>query len=341
MKKETLRTASKETIEKLRRLAMEQLRKGAKPKDVCASLKIGESTLDLWKKKYKKNGSKFYTLRKRGVKGGSKDLSSAQLRQLRNCMIDKLPDQLKLPFVLWDRKAVQSLIIKKFGVKKSLPQIGRYLKSWGLSPQKPVYKAYEQDPEAVKKWLNKDYPKIKRKAKKEKAEIYFGDETGVRSDHHTGKSYSLKGQTPVVKKTGQRFGLNMISAVSAKGGKRFMIFKGRFNSEVYIMFLRQLIKKSERKLFLIVDNYSPHKTNRVKQWLKKYKDKIEVFYLPAYSPELNPDELLNQDLKTNGTGKTRASNTHELRENVKSHLKKLSKTKIKSFFKHQKTQYAA
>ncbi|HNW88870.1 MAG TPA: IS630 family transposase [Bacteroidales bacterium] len=208
MKKETLRTASNETIVKLRRLAIDQFRKGAKIKEVSDNLGVGQSTLKLWKKLYKSKGSKFFELKKRGMKGGSKDFTLVQLRQIKNCLRDKLPDQLKLPFVLWDRKAVQAMIIKKFGVKKSLPQIGRYLKSWGLSPQKPIYKAYEQNPEAVEQWLKKDFPKIKRKAKREKAEIFFGDEAGIRSDHHSGKSYSKKGKTPVVKKTGQRFGLN-------------------------------------------------------------------------------------------------------------------------------------
>lgn len=341
MKKETLRTASNETIGKFRRLAIEQLRKGATIKEVGEILGVGQSTIKLWKKEYKLKGSKFFKLKKRGVKGGSKDLTSTQLRQIKNCIIDKLPDQLKLPFVLWDRKAVQTLILKKFGVKKSLPQIGRYLKSWGLSPQKPIYKAYEQNPEAVEQWIKKDFPKIKKKAKREKAEIFFGDEAGIRSDHHSGKSYSKKGKTPVVKKTGKRFGLNMISAVSSKGGKRFMLFMGRFNSKVYITFLQQLIKNAKCKIILIMDNYSPHKTNLVQQWLQKHGDKIEVFFLPTYSPELNPDELLNQDIKTNAVGKQRASNAHELRANVKSHLKKLSSKKVASFFKHHKTKYAA
>jgi transposase len=341
MKRETLRTASNETIGKIRRLAMSQFRKCFTIKEVSENLRVGQSTLKKWKKEYKLKGSRFYSLKKRGSKGGSKDLTNAQLKQVMNCIVDKLPDQLKLPFVLWDRKAVQKLILKKFGVKKSLPQIGRYLKTWNLSPQKPVYKAYEQNPEAVEKWLKTDFPKIKRKAKRENAEILFGDETGIRSDHHSGKSYSTKGVTPVVKKTGQRFGLNMISAVSPKGGKRFMLFKGRFNSGVYLIFLRQLIKKSKRKAMLIMDNYSPHKTKQVQLWLEKHKDKIEVFYLPPYSPELNPDELLNQDIKTNAVGKHRASNAQELARNVKSHLKKLTSEKVKSFFKHHKTKYAA
>lgn len=341
MAKKTLRTASNDVISNLRKSCIAALRKGKTQQEVSTLFGVGLSTLKSWVKQYKETGSKSFTLKTRGVKKGSRDLSLDQLRYIKKLMTNKLPDQLKLPFTLWTREAVQSLINKKFQVKKSLPQIGRYLQSWGFSAQKPIYKAYEQDPEAVKAWLEKTYPKIKRKAKKEKAEIYFGDEAGIRSNHHAGKSYSKKGKTPIVKKTGQRFSINMISAVSARGGKRFMLYKGKFNSDRYILFLKQLIKNSEHKIYLIMDNYSVHKTNKVKEWIERHKDKIAVYYLPTYSPELNPDELLNQDVKTNVVGKLRASNAHELKENVKSHLKKIPKEKIISFFKHQETKYAA
>jgi transposase len=341
MAKNTLRTASNDVISNLRKSCIAALRKGKTQQEAATLFGVGLSTLKSWVKQYKETGSKSFTLKTRGVKKGSRDLSLEQLGYVKKLMTNKLPDQLKLPFTLWTREAVQSLIYKKFQVKKSLPQIGRYLQSWGFSAQKPIYKAYEQDPEAVKEWLEKTYPKIKGKAKKEKAEIYFGDEAGMRSDHHAGKSYSKKGKTPIVKKTGQRFGINMISAVSARGGKRFMLYKGKFNSERYILFLKQLIKNSKHKIYLIMDNYSVHKTNKVGQWIERHKDKIAVYYLPTYSPELNPDELLNQDVKTNVVGKLRASNAHELKENVKSHLKKIPKEKIISFFKHQETKYAA
>lgn len=341
MAKKTLRTASNELISNLRKSCIAALRKGNTQQEVAILFGVGLSTLKSWVKQYKETGSKSFTLKPRGVKKGSKDLSTEQLRYVKKLMTDKLPDQLKLPFTLWTREAVQSLIYKKFQVKKSLPQIGRYLQSFGFSVQKPIYKAYEQDPIAVKEWLEKTYPKIKRKAKNEKAEIYFGDEAGMRSDHHAGKSYSKKGKTPIIKKTGQRFSINMISAVSARGGKRFMLYKGKFNSDRYILFLKQLIKKSKHKIYLIMDNYSVHKTKKVEQWIERHQDKLAVYYLPSYSPELNPDELLNQDVKTNIVGKLRASNAHELKENVKSHLKKIPKEKIISFFKHQETKYAA
>lgn len=341
MKKETLRQSNNKTIEKLRRLAIEQFRKGFTIREVSDTLSVGQSTLKEWKRLYKLQGSKFYSLKKRGVKKGSGEITSAQMREIKKLITDKTPDQCKLAIGLWTRGAVQELIKRKFGIEKSLPQIGRYLKTWGFTSQKPIYKAYEQQPEEVKQWLEKDFPKLKKKAKKEKSVIYFGDETGLRSDHQAGKTFSPKGKTPVVKKSGKRFSLNMVSAISARGDKRFMIFKGRFNTDCFINFLRQLTKNQKQKILFIIDNYSVHKTKKVKEWVKKNRTKIELFYLPRYSPELNPDEYLNNDIKTNLVGKTNASNTAELAKAVKTHLKKKSNAKIKKFFQHKAVQYAA
>lgn len=341
MAKKTLRTANNEVISNLRLRCMASLREGRTQAEVAKLYGVGFSTLKSWVKQYKEKGSKIYILKKRGVKKGSGGLSKEQIRKIKKMITDKLPDQLKLPFALWNRQAVQNLIYKKFGIKKSLTQIGRYLQAWGFSPQKPIYKAYEQNSESVKQWIKKDFPAIKKNAKKEKAEIYFGDEAGMRSDHHSGKSYSKKGKTPIVKKTGQRFSVNMISAISARGGKRFMLYRGKFNSDRYIQFLKQLIKKALKKIYLIMDNYSVHKTKQVQQWLSRNHKKIKVYYLPTYSPELNPDELLNQDVKTNALGKHRTSNADELRANIKSYLKKLPKQKIANFFQHPIVKYAA
>jgi hypothetical protein len=170
-----------------------------------------------------------------------------------------LPDQLKLPFGLWTREAVQQLIERKYGIILSRWQVRRYLKSWGYTPQKPITKAFEQKPENVRSWLEKEYPGIKRRATKENAIIYFGDETGMRSDHQAGRSYAPAGETPVIKKTGQRFSLNMISAISNKGHLQFMIIDGRFNSDVFQTFLQQIIKYSRQKIYFVTDGHLAHK----------------------------------------------------------------------------------
>ena len=239
--------------------------------------------------KYKTKGSRGLESKKRGVQGGKK-ITGVQSAEVRRLIKEKMPDQLKLPYGLWTRGAVQQLILDKYGIELSRWQVGRYLKDWGYTPQKPISKAYEQDPKRVAELLEKAYHAIKKKAKKQNAVIYFEDEVGIRSDHQAGKSYAPKGETPIIKKTGQCFSLNMVSAISNKGHIEFMILDGTFNSGVFIDFLTRLIKHKQYKIFLVVDGHSAHKTKLVKVWLEKHKDRIELFFLPPYSPELNPQE---------------------------------------------------
>lgn len=254
-----------------------------------------------------------------------------------------MPDQLKLPFGLWTREAVQQLIQNKYEIELSRWQVGRYLKSWGYTPQKPISKAFEQKPEKVKEWLEKEYPAIKKRAVKENAVIYFGDETGMRSDHQAGRSYAPAGETPVIKKTGQRFSLNMISAISNKGHLQFMIIDGRFNSEVFETFLKQMIKYSRQKVYFVTDGHPAHKTKKLNEWLSANKNKIEVFFLPPYSPELNPQEYVNQDVKTNVIGKKRPINKAQMRSNVEGFMnnRKNDKKQVQKYFHVSHVRYAA
>lgn len=295
----------------------------------------------IWKK-YREGGIRKIEKRKRGIKGGKK-LKGKEAAEIKRMIKDKLPDQLKLPFGLWTREAVQQLIKDRYEVVLSRWQVGRYLKSWGYTPQKPIAKAFEQKPEKVKAWLKKEYPAIKRKAKKEKAVIYFGDETGMRSDHQAGKSYAPKGKTPVIKKTGQRFSLNMISAISNKGHLQFMILEGRFNGEVFGTYLKQLIKYSRQKIFFVTDGHPAHKTIKIKEWLEENKDRIEVFFLPPYSPELNPQEYVNQDVKTNVIGKKRPINKAQMKNNVNEFMtkRKNNKKQVQKYFHEKHVKYAA
>jgi transposase len=292
--------------------------------------------------KYKKGGKRILVSKKRGVREGKK-VNGKQAAEVRRLVKDKLPDQLKLPYGLWTREAVQQLILNLYGIPLSRWQVGRYLKSWGYTPQKPITKAFEQKSEKVKQWLEKEYPAIKKKAKKEKARIYWEDETGMRSDHQAGRSYAPQGQTPVIKKTGQRFSLNMISALSNKGHLEFMVLKSNFNGEVFIEFLERLIKYKRQKTYLIIDGHSAHKTNKVKEWMKINKAKIALYYLPPYSPELNPDELLNQDIKTNVIGKKRPMNKEQMKNNLTLFLnqRKNDKKQVQKYFHGKHVRYAA
>jgi transposase len=256
---------------------------------------------------------------------------------------DRCPDQLKLPFALWTREAVAQLIADRYDIQVSVWTAGRYLKKWGFTPQKPLRRAYERNPVAVKKWLREEYPAIKRRAKREQGEILWGDEMGLRSDHQAGTSYGRKGQTPVILGTGQRFRCNLISAISNHGRLAFMVFKQRFTAKVLLDFLRRLVRHAGRKVFLVVDGHPVHKAKKVRQWLEKHASKIELFLLPGYSPELNPDEYLNQDMKSNALGRQRPSNQAEMITNLRSRLRSTQRKpyKVKNYFQHPDVKYAA
>ena len=279
----------------------------------------------------------------RGRPAGHSLLSAAQQAKIRRIMLGKLPDQLKLPFYLWTRQATAALVLREFKVTLSMTTVGRYLKGWGFTPQKPVRRAYERNDAAIAAWLSEQYPLVAKEAKREKAQIYWGDEMGLRSDHVSGKSYAPAGQTPEIRATGQRFGCNMISAITNKGALSFMIFEGKFNTKLFVDFLRRLIKSAPSKTYLILDGHPVHRSIVVKAFEKANENKLRLIRLPGYCPELNPDELLNQDVKTNALGKSRPANKAQMVKAVRSHLHSRQKQPhiIRNLFKERHVQYAA
>ena len=334
---------TKDSQEAIRMLVVAFLMKGKGTKKEAGEMYgLTQRAVEKIWNRYKEGGKRSLVSKKRGVKGGKK-ITSEQAKEIKRLIRDKMPEQLKLRYGLWTRDAVKNLMKRKYGITLSKWQVGRYLKKWGYTPQKPVAKAIEQKEEKVKEWLEKEYPKIKKKAKREKAVIYWSDETGMRSDHQAGKSYSPKGKTPVIKKTGQRFSINMISALSNRGYLQFMIMKAGFNSEVFIEFMERMLKHSKKKIFFIVDGHPSHKTLKVKGWLKGHKKRIELFFLPPYSPELNPDEYLNQDIKTNIIGKNRNINKKQMKENVVRFMyrRKNNFKQVKKYFREKHVKYAA
>ncbi len=261
-------------------------------------------------------------------------------------IVSGCPEQLLLPFALWTREAVQELLLRKFDLQVSVWTVGRYLRAWGLTPQKPVRRAYEQNPVAVRKWLAEEYPAIRAQARQFKAQIHWLDEMGLRSDHQAGRSYGRRGQTPVVFGTGQRFRCNMISAITNRGRLAFMIFRQRFTTRVFLNFLGRLLRltrKTRRKIFLIVDGHPVHKARSVRRWLTEHAQQIRIFCLPSYSPELNPDELLNQDVKTNALGRVRPVNVQEMMGNLRSYLRitQARPKLVKRYFRERHVEYAA
>lgn len=238
---------------------------------------------------------------------------------------------------------MRDLIVSRFGIRLSLWTVGRYLRRWGFTPQKPLRRAYERDPQAVRKWLSKEYPTIRSRARRERATIYWGDEMGMRSDHQAGTSYGRRGKTPVIAGTGKRFRCNMISAITNRGKLAFMVFDETFTQEVLLAFLRRLVRHSGRKVFLVIDEHPVHKGARVKRWAKRHRKKIRLFFLPGYSPDLNPDEFLNHDVKTNAVGRKRPRHKIELLANVRQFLWSTQRRpkKVRSYFRAPSVRYAA
>jgi len=344
MEKLDLRKAKKADKEAIRVLAIKMYNKGISQKEISLYFGVRTNTISDWVKLFKQHGSKGLKEVKRGRKKGTgKLLSSTQEKEIQKMIVDKMPDQLKLPYGLWTRKAVKDLIYRTYKIKVAIRTMGDYLKSWGFTPQKPKKKAYEQNSKAVNKWIEEEYPKIKRKAKEENAEIHWGDETGVRNTSQYGRSYAPKGKTPVKETMAKRLSINMISTITNQGKVRFMTYKGTMNSQRFIIFLKRLIKGASRKLYLILDNLKVHHSKLVKKWVEDNKEKIVLFFLPSYSPELNPDEYLNNDLKSGLGLKSSPKNDKQLKSNVKSHMIGLQKNpkKVARFFHHKSIKYAA
>ena len=275
--------------------------------------------------------------------GDGRRLSAAQEAEVRKLITDRTPDQLKMPYALWTRAAVAQLIEQRFGIRLAVRTMGLYLQRWGFTPQKPMKKAYEQSPVAVKKWHEEQYPMIAARAKLEGAEIHWGDETGLRSDDVRGRSYAPQGCTPVVRVNNKRHGLSVISTVTNKGQMRWKIFDGALNSDILIDFMRRLIRDAGRKVYLILDNLRVHHSKPVKAWLAEHQHEIEVFYLPSYSPELNPDEMANADLKQAVTKQAPARTRLQLLKAAAKHLRRVQRQpeRIKSYFEHEPVRYAA
>ena len=304
--------------------------------------RVSRGSIHNWLRAYEAGGSAALQARKRGPKRSSR-LKGHQAATIVRLIEDRHPEQLHLPFALWTREAVGDLIRERFGIDLSVWTVGRHLKRWGFTPQKPLRRAYERDPVAVKRWMEQEYPAIAKRAKAEKGRVYWGDEMGMRSDHQVGRSYGRTGKTPAIPGTGQRFGCNMVSALTNRGQLSWMVFRERFTAPVFLEFLRRLVKHAGRKVFLIVDGHPVHRSRKVKAWVRQRPGQIELFRLPGYSPDLNPDELLNQDVKSNAVGRRRPATQDEMIATVRSYLRSTQKQPqiVRSYFNHPDVRYAA
>jgi len=336
--------ASAEQQYEIRKSIMRLLKSGKNQKETAQILDVSYRHVCAVKKAYAESGIAGIEPQKRGRRIGEKrTLTPEQEREIQRIIVDKTPDQLRFKECMWTRKNIRALIKQQYQIEMPLSSLGYYLERWRFSVQRPKRQAYQQDEKKIASWLNIEFPGISRRAKAEKAEIFFGDETGIQNIANYARGYAPIGQTPIIRVESKKMKVNMLSAISNRGKLRFVLYKDNMNADKLIDFMRRLVKDSERKVFLILDNLRVHHSKKVASWLVKHKDKIEVFFLPPYAPEYNPDEFLNSDLKRNVGNRSMPRSDKQLEHQVRSHMKSLQLRphKIQSFFFSDSTSYAA
>ena len=329
----------------LRKRAVQAVLEGLDQAEAARVFGVHRNAVHRWIKRYRQGGWDGLSERRRGRRTGEQAaLTEHQQQEVIALVRDTTPDQLGLAGFLWTREAVGELIARRYGVRLARTTMGAYLRGWGFSPQKPQRRALEQNPAAVRRWLTTNYPAIRAQARRQGGVVLWLDEMGVRSDAAAGRSWAPVGQTPVVKGTGKRFRVNMVSAISNAGRLRFRLFTGSFTAAVFIDFLGRLLRDSGgRKVHLIVDGHPVHRAKRVSAWVGRHTEGIQLHFLPGYSPELNPVELLNQDVKANAAGRRRARSAAELAKELRSYMRRRQRQPevVARFFRHPNTCYAA
>lgn len=313
--------------------------------EIAEYLGVHRNTVTGWWQDYQQQGTVALEQQQRGAKfGAGRSLKPEQEAQVQTMMREHFPDELDIDSALWTRRAVSALIEVEYGMKMPIRTVGEYLKRWGYTPLKPLKRAYEQDPKAVQAWLDVTYPALVERAQSEGAEIAWGDESGLRSDAQVERGYAPKGQTPKINLSQKkRHCINFIASVSNQGLVRFMLYAGKLDSLIFITFLKRLIGQRKRKLILIVDRHPVHHAHTVQQWLFEHQTKLELVFLPSYSPQLNPVEYLNGDVKQGVHSKAPSRNFQHLHHRVLCHLRKLQKlpARVRSYFQHSEIAYAA
>lgn len=344
MEKIDSRKLPESALNERRRRAVKMREAGISVREAARQCELSTHTVVEAHKAFRSGGWSAVSIHRQGRPVGSgRMLTAEQEKKIQQLIQDCTPDQLKLVYALWTRQAVGELIEAVCDVRLTVRNMGKYLKRWGFTPQRPLKKAYEQSPAAVQKWVSEEYPKIAAQARQEGGEIQWGDETGLRSDDVRGRGYAPKGKTPVVLANSNRAKLSVISTVTNKGQMRWKVFSGALNAKVLIGFMKRLVHGRKVRVFLILDNLRAHHSRAVKKWLKDNADKIEVFYLPSYSPELSPDELLNADLKQR-VAKTAPPRTKlALTRTAIGALRSIQKQydRVESYFQHKDVCYAA
>jgi transposase len=343
MEKKTIdgRKLKHEVLTELRKRAVAQVQSGESPEIVIYAMGFSRACIYNWLAMYRAGGWDALDACKRG--GRPRKLNGRVIRWVYRIVVGSDPRQYKFPFALWTRNAIGTLIHRRYGIRLSANSVGRLLAQLGITPQKPLWRAYQQDPERVRQWVEEEYPSIAKEAKRLGAEIWFADESALRSDYHAGTTWGLKGKTPVVRSTGARHRLNMLSVVNRRGGIRFMIEKGGVNGEVMCRFLDRLMVGSSKPVFLIWDGHPTHKSTEVAKKVRSYKGKLRVYPLPGYSPELNPGEGVWREVKAHRLGRAGVFTFADMKSKALGALRHLAHRpdKIRKLFRAPSTRYAA
>ncbi|MEM5318528.1 IS630 family transposase [Paraburkholderia sp. JHI869] len=328
------------TLQAMRQQAVKAIREGQDVASVAAAYGVNERSVYRWLSDFVNGGQN--ALLAKAIPGRPPKVSPEEMRWLAQAVRDNTPLQYKFEFGLWTLSLIAALIERKFGKKLSLSGVSRIMKLLGFTAQKPLYQAWQQDAALVRQWEFETYPAIRAEVRAAGATIYFADESGLRSDYHTGTTWAPQGQTPVVETTGRRFSLNMISAVSPQGEFRFMVHDGAVTATVFREFLGRLMIGADKPVFLVLDGHPVHKARLVQDFVKAQNGRLKLFYLPPYSPHLNPDEQVWAHVKRS-VSKRLAQDKNEMKRLALGALRRIQKLPelVKSFFRQSECQYAA
>lgn len=326
------------TLEEIRIRSVQAIQTGQSPEQVILAMGMARRTIYRWLSAYTTGG--FEALRAKKLFGRPPKLAGLQIQWVYRTVTGKNPLQLKFEFALWTREMIRDLIKRKYGISMSVVSVGRLLAKLGLTCQRPLFRAYQQDPDMVDQWMKKEYPRLAARAKAEGAEVFFADEAGIRSDYHAGTTWAPRGETPKVMSTGARFGLNMISAITKKGAMRFMVVDKTVSAAIFCEFIDRLIYKRRKRIYLVVDGHPVHRSVKVREHIASLDGKVVLIRFPSYSPETNPDELVWNAVKPK-IGRSFIAGPDALKSKVIGALRWLQKSPsiVKSFFKHPELSY--